>query len=86
MSIVIEDPHLEQLAKQLAAAGGTTIERVVRESLISLAGKRGLAVHDRPLRDRLAELAQAVDAVPTRQPPDRRTADEIIGYDQHGQW
>lgn len=86
MSIVIEDPRLEQLAKQLAAAEGTTIEGVVRESLMSLAGQRGLALHDRPLRERLAELAREVDAVPAKQPLDRRTAEEILGYDRHGQW
>lgn len=86
MSIVIDDPRLEQLAKQLAAAEGTTIESVLRDSLVSLAERRGLALHDRPLRDRLAELAQEVDAVPAKQPPDRRTAEAIIGYDKHGQW
>lgn len=86
MSIVIEDSRLEQLAKQLAAAEGTTVEGVVRESLMSLAGRRGLELHRQPLRDRLAVLAREVDAVPARQPPDQRTVEEILGYDRHGQW
>ncbi len=86
MSIVIDDPRLEQLAQQLAAAEGTTVERVVRESLLSRAGRRGLNVHEQPLRERLKELASEVDALPARVPADRRTAEEIVGYDDRGQW
>lgn len=86
MSIVINDPRLEQLAQQLAVAEGTTVERVVRESLLSRAGTRGLTVHDRPLRERLKDLAREVDALPARVPADRRTAEEIMGYDERGQW
>ena len=86
MSIVINDPRLEQLAQQLAAAEGTTVERVVRESLLSRAGTRGLKVHERPLRERLRDLAREVDALPVRMPADRRTAEEIVGYDERGQW
>jgi len=86
VSIVIDDPRLEQLAQQLAAAEGTTVERVVRESLLSRAGRRGLTVHERPLRERLTDLAREVDALPSRVPADRRTAEEILGYDDRGQW
>ena len=86
MSIVINDPRLEQLAQQLAAAEGTTVERVVRESLLSRAGRRGLTVHEQPLRERLEGLAREVDALPARVPTDRRTADEVVGYDERGQW
>lgn len=64
VSIVINDPRLEQLVQQLAAAEGTTVERVVRESLLSRAGKRGLTTHERPLRERLKDLAREVDALP----------------------
>ena len=86
VSIVINDPRLEQLAQQLAAAEGTTVERVVRESLLSRAGRRSLTVHERPLRERLKDLAREVDALPARVPTDRRTAEEIVGYDDRGQW
>jgi hypothetical protein len=86
MSIVIDDPRLEQLAQALAAAEGTTVESVVRESLMTRAGRRGLAVPERPLRDRLAELAREVDALPAKLPADSRTAEAVLGYDDHGQW
>jgi hypothetical protein len=85
-SIVIDDPRLERLAQQLAAAEGTTVESVVRESLLSRAGQRGLTVHDRPLRERLTDLAREVDALPAKVPADRRTAEEILGYNDRGQW
>jgi len=87
MSIVINDPRLEQLAQELAAAEGTTVESVVRESLMSRAGRRGFTgVPGRPLRDRLAELAREVDALPSKVPADSRTAEAVLGYDDHGQW
>jgi hypothetical protein len=87
MSIVIDDPSLEQLAHELAAAEGTTVENVVRESLMSRAGRRGLAVvSDRPLRDRLADLGHEVDALPAKVPADNRSAEAVLGYDDHGQW
>jgi len=87
MSIVIDDPRLEQLAQELAAAEGTTVESVVRESLMSRAGRRGLTVvSGRSLRDRLADLAREVDALPAKVPADTRTAEAALGYDDRGQW
>ena len=87
MSIVIDDPRLEQLAQQLAAAEGTTVESVVRASLMSRAGRRGLTVvSGRSLRDRLADLAREVDALPAKVPADTRTAEAALGYDDRGQW
>ena len=87
MSIVIDDPRLERLAQELAAAEGTTVESVVRESLMSRAGLRGLTVApERPLRERLADLAREVDALPTKIPADTRRAEAVLGYDDHGQW
>ena len=87
MSIVIDDPRLEQLAQALAAAEGTTVESVVRESLMSRAERRGLTgVPHRPLRDRLADLAREVDALPAKVPADNRTAEAVLGYDDRGQW
>jgi hypothetical protein len=83
MSIVIDDPLLEQLA----TAEGTTVESVVRESLMSRAGRRGLTVTSaRPLREGLAELTREIDALPTKVPADARTAEAVLGYDDRGQW
>ena len=86
MAIVIEDAQLEQLAEQIAVAEGVSVAEVLRESLLSLAGQRGLPTPKAPLRDRLAALAREVDAVPARVPADRRSDEEILGYNEHGAW
>jgi hypothetical protein len=86
MAIVIEDAKMERLAQQIAAAEGVTIADILRESLTSLAGLRGLPTQKAPLRERLAALAQEVDAIPPRTPADMRSDDEILGYNELGVW
>jgi len=85
MAIVIEDLQMERLAQQLAKAEGVSVTEVVRESLLSLAGIRGLVAKKPPLRQRLALLAREVDALP--QPPvGGRTDNDILCYNEHGAW
>lgn len=86
MAIVIEDLQMEQLARQLAKAEGVTVTEVVRESLLSLAGMRGLTAKKPPLRERLAALASEIDALPHPSPADNRNDNDILGYDEHGLW
>ena len=86
MAIVIEDARMERLAQQIAAAEGVTIADILRESLTSLAGLRGLPTQKAPLRERLTALAQEVDAIPPRTPADMRSDDEILGYNELGAW
>jgi len=86
MALVIEDVQLEHLAEQIAVAEGVSVAEVVRESLLSLAGLRGVAAHKPQLRDRLAALAREVDAVPQRSPADGRSDNDILGYDEYGGW
>jgi hypothetical protein len=86
MAILIEDAQMERLAEQIAVADGVSVAEVVREGLLSIAGMRGLTPHKAPLRERLAKLAQEVDAIPPRLPPDTRSDDEVLGYNEHGAW
>ena len=86
MALVIDDCQIEHLAQQIASAEGVTIMDVLRESLTSLANQRGLPMGKAPLRDRLAMLAQEVDAIPPRTPADTRSEDEILGYNGQGIW
>jgi hypothetical protein len=86
MAIVIEDIQMERLAEQIALAQGVSVTEVLRESLISLAGLRGLTTQKTPLRERLAALAREVDAVPAHVPTEPRSEDEVLGYNEHGVW
>ncbi len=86
MAIVIEDAQMEQLAQQIATAEGVTITEVVRESLISLAGMRGLDTKKPPLRERLTKLAREIDALPHKTPSDNRSDNDVLGYNEHGTW
>ncbi|GHT93045.1 hypothetical protein FACS1894116_04290 [Betaproteobacteria bacterium] len=86
MTIMIEDAQMERLAEQLAVADGVSVTEILREGLLSLAGTRGLTLHKAPLRERLVRLAQEVDAIPPRMPPDTRSDDEILGYNEYGAW
>jgi hypothetical protein len=86
MAIVIEDIQMERLAEQIAVAEGVSVTEVLRESLISLAGLRGVTTRKAPLRERLAALAKEVDAVPAPVPTDLRSDDEVLGYNEHGVW
>jgi hypothetical protein len=49
MAIVIEDIQMERLAEQIAVAEGVSVTEVLRESLISLAGLRGLTTREGPV-------------------------------------
>lgn len=86
MAIVIEDETVERLAEQIAVAEGVSVTEVVRESLLSLAGLRGMETRRSPLRERLAALGREVDAIPPRSPTDTRSDDEILGYNEFGVW
>jgi hypothetical protein len=86
MAIVIEDVQMERLAQQIATAEGVTVTEVVHQSLLSLAGLRGLVARKPPLRERLAKLAREVDALPAKQPVDSRSDNDALGYDGHGTW
>lgn len=82
---MIESPQVERLARRLADLDGTSVEAVVRDSVLALAGRRGVMPEKRPaLRDRLAALAREVDAMPRG--TDTRRDDEVLGYDERGHW
>ncbi|MDR3086921.1 MAG: hypothetical protein LBU45_03100 [Azoarcus sp.] len=72
MAILIEGTQMERLAEQIAVVDDVSVAEVLREGLLSLAGTQGLIPHKAPLRERLARLAQEVDAIPPRMSPDTR--------------
>lgn len=81
MALNIKSPDVDRLARELTAATGesltTAVETALRERLER--ARSG----DRPalIARRLQALSSEVADLPVR---DSRTADEIIGYDEHG--
>jgi antitoxin VapB len=81
MALNIRNPEAERLAEAVAKlAGETKTEagtRALRDRLARLRRERV----SRRLADELDEIALHCAGLPVR---DRRTADEILGYDENG--
>lgn len=81
MPISIKDPEADRLARELSEATGESLTRAIREALRERlarvrAGRRG-----RRLVDELDDIAERCSRLPVQ---DERTAEEILGYDEHG--
>jgi hypothetical protein len=86
MTIVIEDIELEQLIEKIASVDGVSVTKVLRDSLDALVKLRGVIDHKEALRERLAQLTREMDAISARTPPDPRSDNEILGYNEYGVW
>ena len=85
MALSIRNPETEALARDVARIMGTSITEAITESLRERA--KALA----PLRQKQCKAQQAREAALERIITkfgngivDQRSADEIIGYDEHG--
>ncbi len=78
----MEDPEIDSLARQVARLTGETLTVAVRTSLAERLGRERLR-RGRPanLADELEAIARRGDALPIL---DDRSAEEILGYDEHG--
>jgi antitoxin VapB len=80
MALSIKDPEADRLARQVAKATGETLTAAIvqslRERLARVRRRRGPK-----LRDELLRIGQRCARLPKQ---DRRSAEEIIGYDEHG--
>ena len=81
MALNIRNPETERLAQALAKLTGETktqaVTRALRDRLDRLRRERT----KRRLADELDEIAKQCARLPVQ---DGRTADEILGYDDHG--
>ena len=81
MALNIKDAATEKSVRELAALTGETVTTAVRraaeERLRRLRRERG----GRSLAAELLEIGKRCAALPDL---DTRTADEIVGYDEHG--
>jgi antitoxin VapB len=80
MALSIKDPEADRLAREVARATGetltTAIVRSLRERLARLRRPRGPRLSDELLR-----IGRRCARLPLQ---DGRSADEILGYDEHG--
>ncbi len=80
MALNIKHPEADRLARELAARTGETITRTVINALRERLKREG-AKSPLSLKDEIMEISRRCAALPDL---DRRSADEIIGYDEHG--
>lgn len=80
MAISIKDPETDRLARELAAVTGENLTDAIREALRERLARhahrtrRGIGMEVRRVQERVARLKVL----------DRRSPDEILGYDKHG--
>ena len=80
MALNIKHPEADRLARELAARTGETITQTVLIALRQRLKREG-AKSPVSLKDELMAISRRCAALPDR---DKRSADEIIGYDEHG--
>lgn len=80
MALSIKDPEADRLAREVAKATGesltTAVVQSLRERLARLRRPRG-----RPLSEELLKIGRRCSRLPLQ---DKRPAEEVIGYDEHG--
>jgi antitoxin VapB len=81
MALNIKDPATEKFVRELAAVAGesvtTAVRRAAEERLQRVRRQRA----GRSLAAEILEIGKRCAALPDL---DARTADEILGYDEHG--
>jgi antitoxin VapB len=81
MALNIKNRETERLARELARRRGTGVTEAVTAALQEELKREQNRVREPGLAERLLEIAKEFQALPTL---DERSADEIIGYDEHG--
>lgn len=85
MSLLLEDPQTEAIARKLAQVEGISVEQVVRLSLEATAARVGLAPEP-SLDEQLTELREWARSHIRRTPGDAASIDGMLGYDERGMW
>ena len=81
MALNIKDPETDRLARELAAATGESITVAARRALEERLQRVRARASAQPTSHQLNELVRRGRA---RALKDTRTAEEIVGYDEHG--
>ncbi len=78
------DAETERLARKLAEVTGKPLPLIVREAIEAEAAKAGVAPSRVQPDDLLARMLEITDGFARLPVVDPRSADDIIGYDEHG--
>lgn len=81
MGLNIKDEETDRLAREVARLAGETITEAVRRSLADRVEALRAMRRDASLVDDIMAIGKRCAALPVR---DRRSADEILGYDDDG--
>ena len=81
MALNIKHPDADRLARQLATRTGESLTDAVLNALRERLGREEARRRAPTLQRELAKIRQRCSALPVMDP---RTADAIIGYDDHG--
>ncbi len=81
MAISIKNDEADRLARQLAQLTGETLTEAIVVSLTERLARKRAQADQRPLHERLSSIAQHFRSLPVN---DARSADAILGYDEHG--
>jgi antitoxin VapB len=81
MAVNIKDPRADMLVRELAHETGENITTAVVIAVSERLDRLHAGRRVRSLADELDEIAQRCAALPVL---DRRSEEEILGYDEHG--
>ena len=81
MPLSIKNDITERLARQVAEVTGESLTEAIQKALRERLDRLKHARKNKILSSQLEEILRRVDKLPIL---DSRTADEILGYDQHG--
>lgn len=81
MSLNIKDPAAEKSVRELAALTGESVTTAVRRAAEERLQRVRREHAERSLVDEILEIGRRCAALPDL---DTRSADEILGYDEHG--
>jgi antitoxin VapB len=81
MGLNIKDPVTEKFVRELASAAGETVTTAVRKAAEERLERVRRSGTERRLADEILEIGRRCAALPDL---DRRSADEILGYDEWG--
>lgn len=81
MTLNIKDPATEKTVRELAALTGETVTTAIRRAAEERLQRVRCDHQDRSLAAEILEIGKRCAALPDR---DGRSAEEILGYDEHG--